>query len=111
MIDILNFILASLMVWRVSSLIAREDGPMDIFSRFKAWIYRLSYPGNGHVPTKMNKILDSFYRGLNCMWCNSVWFSAIASIFISSTILEWVAKTLSISTVVIMIETAVKGRK
>jgi hypothetical protein len=104
---IVEFVVVAMAVWRVSSIVAREDGPMDIFPRFKTRVLDLSE--NKRIHISVRKMLNSFYRGLNCIWCNSVWFSAIASIFISVSFLEWIVVTLSLSTVAIMVETFIKG--
>ena len=105
---IVQFLIMAMAVWRVSSIVAREDGPMDIFPKFKTRVLDLSEDERLHISVR--KMLNSFYRGLNCMWCNSVWFSAIASIFITVSFLEWSVVTLSLSTMVIIIETVVKGK-
>ena len=105
---IVQFLIMAMAVWRVSSIVAREDGPMDIFPKFKTRVLDLSEDERLHISVR--KMLNSFYRGLNCMWCNSVWFSAIASIFISNSFKEWIVVTLSLSTVAIMIETFIKGK-
>lgn len=104
----IEFIVVAMAIWRVSSIVAREDGPMDIFSKFKTRVLDISEDERLQISGR--KMLNSFYRGLNCMWCNSVWFSAIASIFISISFVEWIVITLSLSTLVIMIETVVKGK-
>lgn len=107
-VRILVYILSSLAIWRLSSLLAREDGPLDCFEHLRTYIGQ-------KAETEKNGLLrvaiDSLYRGILCMWCNSIWFSSIWSIFISTSFPDWILNTLSLSTMVIMIETIIKGRK
>lgn len=56
--EIYWFILGTLAVWRVTHLLYGEDGPGDIFVKFRKWV------GNGFV----GSLLDCFY-------CLSVWIS------------------------------------
>ena len=105
---LIEFLIVAMAIWRVSSIVAREDGPLDIFPKFKTRVLDLSEEEG--LDLSLRKSLNSFYRGLNCMWCNSVWFSAVASIFISTSFKEWIVVTLSLSTIAIMIETFIKGK-
>lgn len=96
------FILLSLSVWRVSSLFAREQGPLEIFNRIRIWILGIG---------EHSYIFRSLYDGINCIWCNSIWFSAIASFVIAENVVQWIIYTLSISCVVILIEERVYGKE
>jgi hypothetical protein len=79
-------------VWRLSSLVAKEDGPFDIFLRFRKWAGTES----------------SFSRGLVCIWCNSVWFSAVIALpgAISGLFVWWLypVVVLALSTGAIIVE-------
>lgn len=59
----MRLVLAALACWRVTSLLVYEDGPGDIFERFRTWA--ASPPG-----------LPSLYGLLDCFWCTSVWVAA-----------------------------------
>lgn len=50
------FLLASLACWRLTSLLVYEDGPGDVFKKFRAWV----------VLPRLRGLLD-------CFWCVSVW--------------------------------------
>ena len=52
----MRLLLAALACWRLTSLLVYEDGPRDIFSRFRAWLW-------------MTDLLD-------CFWCTSLWVAA-----------------------------------
>jgi hypothetical protein len=59
-----SFVLASLAVWRISHLLALEDGPFDLIVRLRAHL------GNsGHV--------------LDCFYCVSLWVAAPMALFVS----------------------------
>lgn len=73
-------VLAVLATWRVTHLLASEDGPADLIVRFRALL------GQGIV----GKLMDCF----NCL---SLWIAAPAALFISRRPLEWVLSWLALS--------------
>ena len=75
-----NFVVAVLATWRVTHLLADEDGPADIVVRFR-------------------KLLgDSFVgRMMDCFYCLSVWIAAPAAVFITRRPLEWLMNWLALS--------------
>lgn len=103
MLEILNsvivFILVVLSVWRVSSLFAYESGPFSIFGSIRYYLKKNSN----------NVVLYTLHEGISCLWCNSIWFSALASILITNNIASWIVYTLSISTCSILIEERLIG--
>lgn len=88
-IDPLWFVIASMAVWRLSSLFAMEDGPFNIFRKIRVIVARISKP---------------IWDGLICMWCNSVWFGMIVAIFFAHSFMEWFILFLGLSTASILIE-------
>src|SRR5262245_275408 len=66
-----KFILAVLATWRITHLLAREDGPADLIVRFR------SYLGNGIL----GKLMDCFY-------CLSFWIAAPVALFVSQRPLD-----------------------
>jgi hypothetical protein len=75
-----RIVLALLATWRVTHLLAREDGPADIIVRFRAVL------GQSIV----GKLMDCF----NCL---SLWIAALAALFVSRRPLEWVFCWLALS--------------
>ena len=61
----LRFVLSVLATWRVTHLLAYEDGPWDVFVRLRAAL------GNG----VLGRLLD-------CFQCVSVWVSALFALFV-----------------------------
>jgi len=72
---IIELIVMALATWRLASLFANEYGPGGIFRKIRSWTRE-------HISG-----LDS---GLECEWCNSVWFGTLI----------WVAYLLAGKTVV-----------
>ena len=68
----LRIVLAVLATWRVTHLLASEDGPADIIVRFRRLL--------GQSP--LGTLMDCF----NCL---SLWVAAPAALFISRRPVEW----------------------
>lgn len=74
----LNFVVAILAVYRLSFLIAREDGPFDLFARLRARVGQGTWVG----------------RGLHCVLCVSFWLALAAALALrlatyTETLLAW----------------------
>lgn len=76
----MRFVLAVLATWRLTHLLASEDGPADIIVRFRTWL--------GQSVT--GELMDCF----NCL---SLWIAAPAALFVSRTPLEWMFCWLAVS--------------
>lgn len=74
------FVLAVLATWRVTHLLAHEDGPADIVVRFRALLGQSIF----------GKLMDCF----NCL---SLWIAAPAALFLSRRPLEWLFCWLALS--------------
>ena len=77
---ILRFVLAVLATWRVTHLLASEDGPGDIIFRFRRLL--------GQSPA--GKLMDCF----NCL---SLWVAAPMALFVSRQATVWFMGWLAIS--------------
>jgi len=76
----LRFVLAVLATWRVTHLLASEDGPGDLIFRFRALLGQ-SVAG----------------RLMDCFNCLSLWIAAPAALFLSMTPMEWFLSWLALS--------------
>lgn len=76
----MRLVLAVLATWRVTHLLAREDGPDDLIVRFRAWL------GNWAI----GKLMD-------CFKCLSLWIAVPTAFFVSRRRMEWVFCWLAIS--------------
>src|SRR5215469_14492556 len=75
-----RFVLAILATWRVTHLLAREDGPADIIARFRGRL------GDGFF----GKLMDCFY-------CLSFWIAAPMAFYVSRAPLDWLFVWLALS--------------
>lgn len=67
-----RFFLAVLATWRVTHLLANEDGPADVIVRFRALLGR-----------------SIFGQLMDCFNCLSLWIAALAALFVSRKPAEW----------------------
>ena len=72
-ITFLNLFILLSALWRLSNLFANEEGPFLIFFRIRIKARRL---------TKHNRFLRKarFAKGLECEWCNSIWFGSLLTL-------------------------------
>ena len=75
-----RFVLAVLATWRVTHLLASEDGPADMIVRFR-------------------KLLGQSIAGklMDCFNCLSLWIAAPVALFVSRRPFEWLLSWLAIS--------------
>ena len=67
--DILDFIIFGIAVWRVSSLIVEEEGPFHMFRKIRE-ATGIQHDESGAIWI----VPDTFAAGLlSCIWCASVW--------------------------------------
>jgi len=92
------FVLLCMATWRIASLFAHEDGPFEIFNIIRLALYR--------APKLIHKTLG---LGIVCVWCSSVWFSAISALLIARNFTEWAIFWLSISAGAIIMEKITDG--
>jgi len=75
-----RFLLAVLATWRVTHLLAKEDGPADVIVRFRARL------GDG-----------LFAKLMDCFYCLSIWVAAPLALFVTRTPIEWLLTWLALS--------------
>jgi hypothetical protein len=88
---LLRFVLAVLATWRVTHLLANEDGPADLIFRFRALLGQ-SLAG----------------RLMDCFNCLSLWIAAPAALFVSRRPMEWLFTGLALSGGASLLERMVK---
>lgn len=82
-----RFVLAVLATWRVTHLLAKEDGPADLIARCRARL------GNRFL----GKLMDCFY-------CLSFWIAAVMAFLLSSKFLDWLLISLALSGAACLLE-------
>ncbi len=93
------FFYLALAAWRLASLVANEDGPWQMFKRFRQ---RAEQWCNKY---KFCRELG-LYELVNCEWCNSIWIGVGLTalyLWLSEAIL-YLALPLALSTVAIIIK-------
>jgi hypothetical protein len=75
-----RFVPAILATWRVTHLLANEDGPADIIVRVRVWL------GHGLLGSLMD-----------CFNCLSLWIAVPAAFFLSRRPVPWVISWLALS--------------
>lgn len=86
-VALMRLILAVLATWRVTHLLANEDGPGNVVFRARRWL------GDGFV----GGLMDCF----NCM---SVWVAAPLALFVSTNPLTWAVSWLALSGAACLLE-------
>lgn len=82
-----RFVLAVLATWRVTHLLANEDGPGDVIVRVRGWL------GERWI----GKLMDCF----NCL---SLWIAAPMALFVSRQPGEWFLSWLALSGAACLLE-------
>ncbi len=87
----MQFAVAVLATWRVTHLLASEDGPADLVVRFRALL----------GDSLAGKLMDCFY-------CLSIWIAALAALFVARRPLDWMMTWLAVSGAASLLEKLVK---
>lgn len=105
--DVLYVIVLALACWRIVSLLVNEDGPFDIFVKFRYFI-GVRYDERS-IPHGKNVVAGAF----SCVWCASVWVG-LALAFFSPTntgVLSYFLTAFALSAAAIIVEKMVnRGR-
>jgi hypothetical protein len=80
MIEVIALPLMALACWRLSVMIAREEGPLEAFVMLRIWLgQKFDEESKPFIPPYEGRNLFqyirwSFVSGLTCVWCASVWW-------------------------------------
>jgi Protein of unknown function (DUF1360) len=83
----IRLVLAVLATWRVTHLLANEDGPADIIFRLRRRL------GDGFIGSLMD-----------CFNCMSMWVAAPLALFVSTNALTWAVTWLALSGATCLLE-------
>jgi len=68
---VIRYVLAALACYRLSQLVALDDGPFFVFQRLRDWSERISIGKSGdHLYASLRELLM-------CPYCLGVWFAAV----------------------------------
>src|SRR5579884_653305 len=82
-----RFVLAAIAVWRLTHLVAREDGPFELLRRIRR-----------ALPKRI------FGRLFGCLYCLSVWVALRFALFVSLSAPEWLVTWFALSGAAILLE-------
>lgn len=102
-------VIASLAVYRVSYLIANEDGPFELAEKLRTWIY-MQWTANKQKQ-QGNGWNHWTYRGINCPLCISFWLAWLAAWPISNNNLDYVYMSLGIAGAVLVMHRGTNGER
>jgi uncharacterized membrane protein len=85
--SIFSFVLASLATWRVTHLLANEDGPFNLIFYFRRWLGKSFL---GHL--------------LDCFYCLSIWIALPFGLWLSSNWKEYLLLWLALSGAACLLE-------
>ena len=91
---VFRFVLASLATWRLTHLLAQEDGPWDAVVRLRAWL------GNGFTG-----------RLMDCFLCLSIWIAAPAAVFVTRRPVDWLFAWLAVSGAACLLNSLAAGKE
>ncbi len=89
----MRLVLAVLATWRVTHLLASEDGPADVIVKFRALLGQ----------SLAGKLMDCFY-------CLSLWIAAPAALFVTRRFVDWLFVWMAISGAACLLERAGRER-
>ena len=82
----MDLILGSLVVWRISSLMAFEEGPFGLFHFIRESVGVMNDGAEEQYETTW------IAKGLVCVMCSSVWFAVfVALLFDGNWFVNWMA--------------------
>jgi hypothetical protein len=102
--NVFELIIYSLFVWRVSSLLSREEGPYDLLERFRFRIgVRYDENSQRYGTTMISK-------AVLCLWCISVWVALLVSPLMSNSVNfhSYFINALALSAAAILVEENIK---
>jgi len=81
------FGLAALATWRLTHLVAEEDGPFDLIVRLRRWL------GESQAG-----------RAMDCFYCSSLWLAAPMALLVSGDFQDWAVSWLALSGAACLLE-------
>ena len=97
-----KFFIASLAVWRLSALIAYDDGPYSALHLARAKVAQRGAD---------SKFWNMISEGIHCVWCSSIWFGALFAVWTASDLVSWFVHLSAMSGVAILANSYVMGRR
>lgn len=90
----ITLIIASLAVWRISHALVKENGPLMIFARFRAYL------------AAHQKRSGGFFDVFSCVYCLSFWIGLGAALWVSQNISQFIGYGLAFSSITMLLESS-----
>ena len=99
-LDLTTFLVFVLATFRLSSLLAKEDGPGDLLIKLRMRLGTRYDEYSVEVPT------NNLTQGITCMWCNSIWIAALItlSLYLFPVITFWCLLPFALSAGAVVLE-------
>lgn len=97
---VIDFAILILATWRLTSFLVEEEGPFNIFCKFRHWI------GIRYDEWSERYGTNVIASALTCVWCASVWVAIFLAIayFIAGSLVVYVCLPFAISAGAIIID-------
>lgn len=69
--ELVMLLVSGLASWRLTYMLIEDDGPLDVFAKFRKFV-GVTYDEHGYPVPK-----TSFSKGLMCFYCQSIWWGFI----------------------------------
>ena len=99
MLNLTSLVIFILATYRLSHMLAYDYGPLDIISKFR------HFSGVRYDERSIPYGINSFSKGMICMYCNSIWWSVIITLlylWLGDTAV-WLSLPLALSGFVVLV--------
>jgi hypothetical protein len=94
-----SWLLVGVAVWRLTRMLWVERGPIDMFTRMRAYL------------AKKQKRMGGLYDLVSCFFCLSVWVSMLPAIFMAKDLLTFILSVLILSGIAVIIHQLIERVK
>lgn len=94
----LTLIVGGLAVWRLSHMIVKENGPLMVFTRLRAFLGRTQKRSGG------------LFDMISCVYCISFWIGLLAALWVAPTLFHVIGYGLAFSGVATLLEAYMSSR-
>jgi len=103
----MELIVMALATYRISSLLVHEEGPFNVFGRFRTL---LGIYWDQYSEPQANNMIG---RAFTCVWCLSLWvaIALVVAHYLSPFYTFWLTLPFALSAVAIVIERFANGEK
>ena len=96
--DFVILIVGGLVTWRVSRMLVREAGPLNVFARFRAYLAQRQQKSGG------------LFDLVSCVACTSVYTGSVTALLVAGDAIEFILYTLSFSAISVLLERATASK-